>query len=191
MIRIINYLFGVTFIGMGINMLIQANKGLDPWGIFNLAFADTLNISLGSFYVYSGVLFIAINALIQRKRPDILGLLTAFLIGASIDLFAQVNNLIFVNIAWLIFILGLLFFCLGLSLYLSTNFPRSPVDDLIFSIQKITGWSFKLSKIILDASVLIVGLLMGGVLGVGTVLMVLIVGPLITTFTKIWRWNNG
>jgi hypothetical protein len=189
--RTVFYAIGIILIGIGINMLIQSDKGLDPWGIFNVATAGTINVSLGTLYVYSGILFVVLNALIQKKRPDILGMVTSFLMGISIDLLGPLTTGIFLNSRWLEFFLGLIGLCFGLALYLSTHLPRSPVDDLIYSIQKVSRKSFKVCKIILDTAVLVIGLLLGGHLGIGTVIMVLATGPLITMFMNFLEGQHG
>ncbi|MFS0593984.1 hypothetical protein AB1L05_20570 [Cytobacillus horneckiae] len=188
--RIILYFLGISCVGLGINILILANVGLDPWGIFNISLSNSLGIRLGEFYIYSGILFVAINSLIQRKFPDILGMITSFFMGVSIDLFAIVLNNLSLYSRWIEFSIGLVLFCLGVAFYLSTSLPRSPVDDLIFSTQRLINKSFKVSKIVLDSLVLLLGLILGGKLGAGTLIMVILVGPLITLFTRILEKIN-
>ncbi|OQM44523.1 hypothetical protein B6A27_16105 [Anoxybacillus sp. UARK-01] len=65
--RIIRYAIGIILIGIGINILIQAHRGLDPWGTFNVAVARAFNMSLGVFYICSGSFFVVLNAVIQKK----------------------------------------------------------------------------------------------------------------------------
>lgn len=189
--RIIYYIAGILLVGIGINLLIHSDKGLDPWGVFNVTIADSLNLSLGTFYIYSGFIFVAINAVIQKKIPDIFGMITSFLMGMSIDLFQHLPSNVIIHLAWIEFLFGLILFCLGLALYFYACLPKSPVDDLILSTQIITNKSFRVSKIILDSLVLVLGILLGGHIGLGTILMVLFVGPLISLFTKILEEKNG
>lgn len=189
--RLIHYTLGITMVGIGINMLIHSDKGLDPWGVFNVAVAGSLNVSLGTFYIYSGVFFVVINAIAQKKSPNAWGMATAFFMGLSIDLLKPFAISIVAYSPWLEFILGLTLFCLGLALYLSTRLPQSPVDDLILSLQKITKKSFKTSKITLDLVVFMIGLFLGGTIGLGTILMVVFVGPLITIFMELLEGRNG
>ncbi|MDV2685579.1 hypothetical protein RYX56_14530 [Alkalihalophilus lindianensis] len=84
--RLTSYIIGIVLVGVGINLLIIANVGLDPWGLFNIAISTSLGITLGSFYIYSGIFFVIINSIIQRKIPDILGMVTSFFMGVSIDI---------------------------------------------------------------------------------------------------------
>lgn len=182
--RLIFYLIGITLVGIGINMLIQSDKGLDPWGVFNVTLADFLSISLGTFYIYCGIFFVVVNAIIQKKLPDFFGMVTSFLMGISIDFFEHFVTKVSIPSTWIEFFVGLCLFCLGIALYFHTHLPKSPVDDLILSTQRLTHKSFKTSKVILDSAILICGLLMGGQIGLGTIVMVVLVGPLISIFIK-------
>jgi uncharacterized membrane protein YczE len=75
-------------------------------------------------------------------------------------------------------VLGVVGNALATALYIGSQFGRGPRDGLMTGLARRTGWSLRLVRTGLEVTVVVLGLLLGGVLGVGTVLYALAIGPL-------------
>lgn len=182
--RLIFYIIGLLILSLGVSLTLLSGMGIGSWEAFNIGLSRTFEISITISYTISGILLIAINSILSRTRPDILALVTTFLIGFLVDFWSHVVKLnTFLNvhefISIFIFIFGILITSTGVSLYLQSKMAASPVDNFMMTIMKLTGWSIKYSKIATELIGLLLAFFFSGPIGFGTLLFVILLGPLI------------
>ena len=172
-------LAGLAFVGLGVAFTKQANLGLGPWDVLGDGLAQLIGIELGTASIIIGVLVLLLWIPI-REKPGIGTLTNILLIGAFMNIalgVVQSASGIFLQSVWLT--AGLLLIGLGSVLYLGSQLGAGPRDGLMLGLSSKTGWSVRLTRTALEIAALIGGWLLGGAIGVGTVIIALTIGPLI------------
>ncbi|MBM7552068.1 YczE/YyaS/YitT family protein [Thalassobacillus pellis] len=182
------YVTGLIFLSFGISLMILADLGVGPWDAFFVGLKLNLGLTVGTWMFIGGFILILINAFLLDKKPDFSAIITIFMIGIFIDfwlliVFADINELLLpMRISLLLG--GIVIIASGISLYLQANYARNPIDNLMMAVQFRTGKSLSFSKTVIEVSIMIVAIIIGGPIGVGTVIVAFAIGPLIQMFYK-------
>jgi uncharacterized membrane protein YczE len=170
-------LAGILGIGIGIGLSVRAQLGLAPWDVLHQGIAKVTNISIGVVVILVG--FVVLLAWIPlRQRLGIGTVVNALCIGlvadATIAIVPHVDPL---AIRIPLLTAALLCFGLGGGLYIGAGLGPGPRDGLMTAI---TARGFTLWKVrtVMELSVLVAGFLLGGGVGVGTVVIAVSLGPL-------------
>jgi uncharacterized membrane protein YczE len=178
--RLVQLAVGLAFFGMSIGMMIRGNLGLAPWDALHVGLNEYLPVSFG--WIVVGVSFVILLLWIPlREMPGIGTLANAVVVGAVADLTMQVLAVPDSFIMRLLLTVGGVFVCgLGSALYIGAQLGRGPRDGLMTGLQRVSGLSLRTVRTALELTVLFFGLLLAGyeVLGIGTVLFALSIGPL-------------
>lgn len=174
---VIMLIAGLFFFGLGEAIIIGSGSGVSPWTVLAQGISIRTDLSVGSttFLISIGILIFWIPL---KQVPGIGTILNAIIIASTIDLtlpyLPQPNDtyLKLLQVCIGIFIVGL-----GSGIYLISNLGPGPRDGLMIGLQKQTGTSIPLIRTILELSAVISGWLLGGVVGIGTVLFVFGIGP--------------
>ncbi len=174
---VIMLITGLFFFGLGEAIIIGSGSGVSPWTVLAQGISIRTDLSVGTttFLISIGILIFWIPL---KQVPGIGTILNAIIIASTIDLtlpyLPQPNDtyLKLLQVCIGIFIVGL-----GSGIYLISNLGPGPRDGLMIGLQKQTGTSIPLIRTILELSAVISGWLLGGVVGIGTVLFVFGIGP--------------
>ncbi|SDN74378.1 YczE/YyaS/YitT family protein [Alkalicoccus daliensis] len=182
------YLLGLISVSFGISLILLSELGAGPWDAFFVALQQNLGLTVGSWTFIIGFILILINGLLLKQRPDFSALITMFLIGSFLD-FWLIFVFIDMELSLLTFRFLALFagiFCIGAGVasYMQSNFARNPIDHSMIVFHTLTGKSLAFSKTFLEVSVLLIALIIGGPIGLGTVIIAFGIGPLIQFFHK-------
>ena len=180
------YIIGLSFLALGISVMILADLGAGAWDAMYVGLSDHTGLSVGTWILLIGIFLILLNSLILKKMPEFLSVITILIIGSLIDFWLIVVFASFspddFALRVLMFIGAILIIALGISSYLQSNFARNPMDTLMMAIQYRTGRSLAFSKTVMEVTVLIIALLLGGPIGIGTFIVTFSIGPLIQLF---------
>ena len=177
--------FGLIIFGLGDSLLIQANMGNAPWSVLAQGLAKTFNSSIGLFtFIISAVVLLLWIPL--RERPGFGTLSNIVLIAAAIqfgvDYIPQAPN----SATGLIYIFaGIALVGAGSSLYITCGLGPGPRDGLMTAIHHRSGIRVGRVRLAIEATVLTLGALLGGKLGIGTALFALLIGQSIAIFLGI------
>lgn len=178
--RLIQLMAGLTLYGISMAMMIRGNLGLAPWDALHIGLTRHLPISFG--WVVVGLSFIVLILWIPlREKPGLGTLANAFMIGTVAAMTLQHLDTPNVFLERLAFTVGGVFLCgLGSAMYIGAQLGRGPRDGLMTGLIRVTGLSLRLVRTGIEVTVLMLGLLLGGVevFGIGTVLFALFIGPL-------------
>jgi len=177
---IVYLVFGLILFGLGESLLVTANIGGGPWLVLHqgVSFKTGYTIGITTFIVSVIVLFIWIPL---KQKPGIGTILNVIIIAIVIDL--SLTHLPYPEIFILQFlqvIMGVLLVGLGSSFYLIANLGPGARDGLMTGTQKITKLSFSLTRTLIEFSVLALGWYLGGIVGIGTVIYALGIGPFVS-----------
>lgn len=176
--RIPQLLIGLVLYGIADAMMIRAALGVDPWTVFAQGLSHLTGIGIGWLTNIIGLLVLLLWIPL-RQKPGVGTVLNILLIGPSIELGL-----------WLIptppelwqqivlFAGGLLLLAIASGLYIGSHFGPGPRDGLMTGIHARTGWPIWVGRTIVEVTVLIVGWLLGGDVGFGTLAFALLIGPL-------------
>ena len=176
--RLPGLLTGLTMFGVGIALNIRADLGLSPWDAFHQGLASRTPLSVGLVTILtSGVVLLAWIPL--RQRVGIGTLLNAVVVGLVMDLtlfvVGEVDTLL---LRWVCLLSGIGLVGCGSGLYIGARLGPGPRDGVMTGLAE-RGLSIRLARFLIEGAVLGAGWLLGGVVGVGTVLYAALIGPLV------------
>ena len=174
---------GLAFFGFGISLFLRANLGLAPWDIFHKGLSKKLDMSIGLVIVGVGLLLLLLWIPL-RQRPGVGTILNALEIGFVVNLtkplIGEPDQLI---IRALMVVAGVLVIGLGSALYIGAGLGSGPRDGLMLGLSKysIKGRqiSIRVARTAVELTVMVAGLLLGGSIGVGTLIFMFGIGPLV------------
>lgn len=180
-IRGISLLWGLCLFGLGIVMTVKSNLGTGPWDAFHLGLINYIPLTFGQVSQLTGVAVIALSALLGIK-PGWGTIANMYFIGVFIDLFMAsswlpVPGRWFTQLAMLLG--GVLVIGWGSFFYLSAAFGAGPRDSFMVGAILKTGWPVWLVRTLLETGVAVAGYLLGGPIGIGTVIVAFTLGPAI------------
>jgi len=180
---------GLYLVGLGLAIMIHTGLGVPPWDVLTqgLQHQTSWSFALSASCISALVLLLWIPI---RQKPGIGTLVNAFSIGPFADLnkplVPQMPNLT-AQLIWLI--VGLLICSVGLGLYISANLGGGPRDGLVVGLTRTSGWPFWIVRSLVEGLVLVSGWLLGGTVGLGTVLFALGIGYLLQISMKIFGFD--
>lgn len=170
-------IIGLFLFGLGEAIIIGSGSGVSPWTVLaqGISTRSDLSIGMATFFISIAILIFWIPL---KQVPGIGTILNAIIIASAIDLtlpyLPQPDDITF-KIIQACF--GILVVGLGSGIYLCSNLGPGPRDGLMIGLQKQTNTSLPAIRTIIELSAVISGWLLGGVVGVGTILFVFGIGP--------------
>jgi uncharacterized membrane protein YczE len=168
---------GILIIGFSISLSVRAQLGLAPWDVFHQGVAKAVGLSLGTVVILVGL--VVLLAWIPLRQHLGLGtIVNTLTIGLIANLGLALipdQHLLAVRVPLLV--VALLGFGLGGGLYIGAGLGPGPRDGLMTAIAA-RGHRLWVVRTIIECSVLVVGFVLGGEVGIGTVLIAFLIGPL-------------
>lgn len=195
--RILLSFLGVTGMGFFLSFLVNCNLGTDPCTFMNRSIAERVGLSFGNWQLIINICMFVIVLIFRRKLIGFGTLFNMILIGYYVDFFRWVwartlEDSLFTDAAtrWPIFLVCLLLFMLSAAVYINADTGVAPYDGIpIILTDAITSKFKKIPKasvrIAWDGAAIVIGILFGSTPVVGTILMALFLGPLITAVGKL------
>ena len=176
--RVVQLSVGLVCFGFAAAMMIEAQVGVDPWTVFAQGLANVTGLSLGTLTVLTGVA-VMLLWIPLRQKPGIGTVLNILVVGPMIDLGMLVLET--PPELWqrvLLFGLGLALLAVASGLYIGSHFGAGPRDGLMTGLHSRFGVPIWLGRTSVEATVLVIGWVLGGDVGLGTVAFALLIGPL-------------
>ncbi|MDI9954505.1 membrane protein [Rhodococcus sp. IEGM 1305] len=177
--RLIALLAGLWLYGFSMAMMITTGLGLDPWDVFHQGVADRTPLSFGAVTALTGVVVLALWIPI-RQKPGFGTIANVVVIAVSVDTslaFLEPADSLVVRIV--VMLGGVVLNALATVLYIGAGMGPGPRDGLMTGLVARTGLSVRVIRTSIEVTVLATGWLLGGTVGVGTVVYALGIGPLI------------
>ena len=179
---------GFLLYGLALTLIIRADLGTSTWLVFEIALADIFRITIGTMTVIVGF-SVLILALLMREQVGWGTLGNILSIGPWLDLclwlIPTVKGNLFIQI--LFFLAGILVQGIATAVYIGVDAGAGPRDSLMLAIHRVTGASIRLARGIIEVIVVLAGWLLGGPLGVGTVVFALLIGPSVQWAFKVFK----
>lgn len=174
------FLFGLMVMALGISMTIKGQRiGVGPWDVLHVGLYEKLGLSIGTWNIITGFIIIFSVSIMLREWPKFGTWINMAIIGFFIDFFNWL--LPEFTTFWgqaIIFVLGIIVMGYGAGIYVSPAIGAGPRDSLMLLIVEKYGVSIKVVRTTIEVIVAIVGWLLGGPIGVGTIIIALLIGQI-------------
>ena len=180
--RLLQLFIGLLLYGASMALMLRAALGLDPWDVFHQGLATQADLSIGKVVNLVG-LAVLLLWIPLKQRPGIGTVANVILIGTAMDLTLSVLPAIeglALPVAALLF--SVVANGIAGALYIGAGLGPGPRDGLMTGLARRTGWSLRLVRTGIELTVLGFGWLLGGTVGVGTLLYAFTIGPLVQIF---------
>jgi uncharacterized membrane protein YczE len=184
--RLVQLYVGLTLYGISMALMIESRLGLNPWDVFHQGLARRAGLSFGTVTILVGALVLLLWVPL-RQRPGLGTVSNILVIGLVVDAgLALLPDVRPVAVRGALLVAGILLNGLATALYLGARFGPGPRDGLMTGyVARRPGRSVRLVRTVIEVTVLTLGWLLGGTLGVGTVAYALAIGPLTQTFLPL------
>lgn len=184
--RLMRCIVGLGLFGTGIALVIAADWGLGPWDVLHQGLSERTGIAIGTLIILVGaaamVLWIPL-----RERPGWGTVLNTMEIGLVVNLLEpRLGTFDSVATRSVGLVGGVVVVALGSGVYLGAGLGSGPRDGLMMGLERL-GLSVRAGRTLIEASVLTLGFLLGGSVGIGTVVFALGIGPLVQVFLPRFR----
>ena len=189
--RVAKLFLGLFLYALGIVMTINANLGLAPWEVFHQGLSNNIGITMGQASIYVGMVFVVLDSILGER----LGwgtLSNMIFIGVFMDIL-MLNHLVPVFQSMIPkfaeMLLGMFTIGVASYFYISAGLGSGPRDGLMVALTKRTTKSVRFLRNCIELSALAIGYVLGGSVGIGTVIMALTAGYFVQFAFKLFRFN--
>ena len=179
---------GFLFYGLALALIVRANLGTGTWLVLEVALAGILGVKIGTMTVIMGFVVLGI-ALAFRERIGWGTLGNILSIGPWLNFFLELirtpeNNLV-LQIG--MFLVGVLIQGIATAVYIGVDAGAGPRDSLMLAIHRVAGFSVRVARGSIEIIVVVIGWLLGGPAGWGTLAFALLIGPSVQWAFKVFH----
>ena len=177
--RLLQLVVGLALYGVALALMVRASIGVAPWDVLTLGIVKQTGLAYG-WVIFGTSLVVLLFWIPLRQRPRFGTVANTLMIGPAADL--ALRALPTQTVWWaqgLTFALGLLLLAVASGLYIGADFGPGPRDGLMLGLHARLGWRVGVARTSIEVTVLAVGWLLGGQVGIGTAAEALLIGPLV------------
>jgi uncharacterized membrane protein YczE len=184
-VRLVQLYLGLVLYGISSSLLVLATLGLDPWDVFHQGLSRTFGLAIGTWAIIVGAVVLLLWIPL-RQRPGIGTVSNVVLVGLTMNVVlghVGAPHAMAARVACLV--CGVFLNGVATGAYIGAGFGPGPRDGLMTGLAS-RGHSIRVVRTGLEMSVLVTGWLLGGTVGVGTVVYALSIGPLAHVFIPLF-----
>ncbi|MFJ9554564.1 YitT family protein [Nocardiopsis sp. NPDC101807] len=184
--RLVRLYAGLTLYGLSGALLVHSGLGSMPWDVLHQGLARQTGLSIGTWSVLVGALLMLLWIPL-RQKPGLGTLSNVVVVGMTVDLFLWLlpaTDSLAARVGLLA--LGVLVCAIATGCYIGAGLGPGPRDGLMTGLAA-RGWSVRLARTVIEVAVVVTGVLLGGTVGVGTVVFAVAIGPLAHLFLPLLR----
>ncbi len=179
--KIPTLLLGYIFLALGMILTMKSGLGMSSWGVLHDGISIVTGYSFGLVTFLLGLIILIFTRLTLNSEIGLGTILNLLTLGFLLDIFKAIityepDYYVFQGI---MFLCGLFIITFGRSLYISTKMGPGPRDGIFVGLSRVTQKDIKYIKPIVELTVLSIGFLLGGTVGIGTVASMLFSGYLV------------
>ena len=180
-LRLLHVNAGLALFGFSIALQLRAGIGLGPWDVFHTGLALRTPLTVGQAMVGAGLTLLVASVAFAKVKPGLGTVLNMLIIGPWVDGFLAIPGFPEAH-GWVdgiaLFGFGLVLNGLATGLYLTAGLGAGPRDGFALALARLLQVTVRRARTLVELVVLTTGWLLGGSVGVGTVLFALAIGPL-------------
>ncbi len=183
------FFVGIAIMSLGISMVIEGKGlGVSPWDVLHIGLYKQLGLSIGSWTIFTGLFIVAAASIYLKQCPKIATWLNMLLCGIFVDGFNWLlpdTDILFFEVLY--FILGIVVLCVGCAMYIAPNLGAGPRDTLMILIVEKFGGSIRRARFIMETFAAVLGWLLGGPVGAGTIIIAMFTGSIIQLALPVFQ----
>jgi uncharacterized membrane protein YczE len=181
---------GLALYGVSMGLMIRGGLGLDPWDVLHDALARRTGLTFGTVTAIVGAL-VLLCWVPLRQRPGVGTVANIVLVALAVDAtLAVLGQADAMALRIGLMVGGVVLNGLATAAYIGVRLGPGPRDGLMTGLSARTGVSIRVVRTGIELTVLATGWLLGGTVGVGTVVYALAIGPLTQAFLPLVRWGG-
>jgi uncharacterized membrane protein YczE len=184
--RLLQLYIGLLVYGLAGALQVRSGLGLDPWDVFHQGIANHVGLQIGTVLILVGAAVLLLWIPLHQ-RPGLGTISNVVLVGVAMNLsldWLPTPSVWEARVAYMV--VGVVLTGLATGMYIGANFGAGPRDGLMTGLSRVTGRSIRVSRTAIEVTVLAIGWLLGGTVGIGTVVFALAIGPLAQIFLPIF-----
>ncbi|CAH2214545.1 YczE/YyaS/YitT family protein [Tepidibacter aestuarii] len=190
---IMTLLFGFIVCSIGIILEVNANIGLGPWDAFHIGVIKHIPMSLGNIQIVTGIAIVLFTTF-MGQIPGWATISNMILIGVFTDIINNSNIIPMSDNTFkgiIMMVIGIIFMAFGTYLYMKVQLGTGPRDGLMVVMVKKTGKSVRFVRNFIEACALIIGIMLGAPVGIGTVIYVFGIGYAIQWIFELFKFDTN
>ena len=187
--RIVQLYVGLFLAALGIVLTLRAELGVSPWDVLHAGLAESSGLSFGLVVQLVGAV-VLVAGLLLGVRPGFGTLSNLVFVGVFANLLLDSGVADGEHALWLravLLVLGTALVGVAAALYIGAHLGAGPRDGMMVALHTRFGWSIGWARTLIEASALVVGMLLGGPVGIGTAVFTLSIGPATQTAFTVLR----
>ncbi len=177
LLRLIQLFAGLIVFGASLGLMVRAELGLGPWDVFHQGIAERTGLQIGWVIIAVSVAVLALWIPL-RQRPGFGTLANAVVVGLAVDAtLAVLTTPRSLALRVVLLVAGIVANGVATGLYIGAGLGPGPRDGLMTGLA-LRGYTIRWARTVIEVSVLGLGWVLGGTVGVGTILFALAIGPL-------------
>lgn len=189
--NIFRLVFGLFVFGLGTVCMLNAKIGVAPWDVFHQGISNVTGTTVGRANICVGFIILVIDIFLGQD----IGWSTIanmILIGVFVDIL-MFYNLVPIFDAFLpsliLLLIGIIVQGIGFYIYITAGWGAGPRDGLMVVLMKRTGKSVRLIKSFIEVLAVAIGYILGGNLGIGTIIVAFLIGPIWQYLFKLIKFD--
>lgn len=175
--------------GFSVTIFLQTNLGTDTVTIFVDGVSKTIGTSYGTAALYFNVIIVLLGFLLSPKDMGVVGIVYSLLVGYVIDAFVVILTPLSLSefnlLLRIIMIVGAqLLLTLSYSILIIVKLGMNPLDAMAYGLARKLKSDYKITRIVMDLTMFVVGWYLGGIAGIGTAFAVSTTGPLVSFYVS-------
>lgn len=164
--RLLYFMFGMILFSLGIAQAVQVQYlGIHPWEVLHVALYEMYGLSIGTWSILIGMGLIVMTFILDRSYINIGTFMNVFLVGVFVDLWLWLGFLpeassLLLDIGLLL--ISMLLMGIGGGINNAARIGAGPRDGFMLSISDKTGMTIRKVRIIMETSVVVIGIMIGG-----------------------------
>ncbi|KES05232.1 membrane protein [Streptomyces toyocaensis] len=177
---------GLALYGASSALLVRSGLGLEPWNVLHQGLSERTGLSMGVVLTITGALVLLLWIPL-RQRPGLGTISNVLVIGAAMEAtLAVVPDVDAMAVRVPLTAAGVVLNGAATGLYIAARFGPGPRDGLMTGLNRRTGVSVRLVRTAIEITVVVTGFVLGGTVGVGTLLYAVTIGPLAQLFLRVF-----
>jgi uncharacterized membrane protein YczE len=176
--RLLQLFAGLALFGVSLAFLVRSRLGLDPWDVFHQGLSRRTGLAIGTWTILVGAVVLALWIPLHQ-RPGIGTVCNVVLVGlvldATLTVFPEQSTM---TARWICLIVGIGLNAVATGAYIGAGLGPGPRDGLMVGFAA-RGHSIRVVRTSIEVTVLLIGIVLGGTAGIGTLLFALCIGPLV------------
>lgn len=186
-IRIIFFTLGLMLLSFGISLIIKSGFGTSAWDAVSVGLFNKFNLSVGIWMNIVAIILVIASGIMLKKIPRFTTLITSIVLGGCLDFWLFCTREIIIDstiFSVIVFLIGVAIMAFGVATYLISELPPNPLDYFMVCTHEKFNISIAKARTICEGIGFILGILLSGPIGIGTIIILIMVGPTIQFFLK-------